>query len=56
MTIGPNFPERFERDQAFSEADWLRCLPGAVRANEELASPRPASVFYRITAQLYARR
>ena len=23
MTIGPNFPERFERDQAFSEADWL---------------------------------
>jgi hypothetical protein len=40
MTLGPEFPERFERDQAFSEADWLRCLPGAVR-DHALALPAP---------------
>ena len=45
MTIGPNFPERFERDQAFSEADWLRCLPGAVRDHAiELPAPGRALV------------
>ena len=26
----PEVPERFEREQGFTEADWERCLPGAV--------------------------
>ncbi len=40
MSFGPEFPERFEREQSFSEADWLRCLPGAVR-DHGLALPAP---------------
>jgi hypothetical protein len=31
MTLGPVFPEAFEREQGLAEADWLRSLPGAVR-------------------------
>lgn len=38
--FGPDFPERFEREQSVSEADWLRCLPGAVRSHA-LALPSP---------------
>ena len=26
-----SYPESFEREQGFTPADWLRCLPGAVR-------------------------
>ena len=40
MAFGPGFPERFEREQSVSEADWLRCLPGAVRTHA-LALPSP---------------
>lgn len=40
MALGPEFPERFEREQSVSEADWLRCLPGAVREHA-LALPSP---------------
>lgn len=43
MAVEPalaEFPERFEREQGFSEADWLRCLPGAVREHA-LALPSP---------------
>jgi len=40
MTLGPAFPEAFEREQSFAEADWLRTLPGAVR-DHALALPAP---------------
>jgi hypothetical protein len=40
MAFGPEFPEHFEREQSVSEADWLRCLPGAVR-DHALALPAP---------------
>jgi len=40
VVFGPEFPERFEREQSVSEADWLRCLPGAVRSHA-LALPGP---------------
>ena len=33
-------PAFFEREQSVSEADWLRCLPGAVR-DRALALPAP---------------
>ena len=26
-----SYPESFDREQGFTPADWLRCLPGAVR-------------------------
>lgn len=26
-----HYPEEFHREQGFTEADWLACLPGAVR-------------------------
>ena len=26
-----HYPGEFEREQGFTEADWLHCLPGAVR-------------------------
>ena len=42
MAFGPDFPERFEREQSVSEADWLRCLPGAVR-DHALAFPSPGA-------------
>jgi hypothetical protein len=43
--FGPEFPERFEREQSVSEADWLRCLPGAVRGHAiELPEPGCAVV------------
>lgn len=49
MTIGPEFPECFERDQSFSEADWLRCLPGAVR-DHALTLPAPGRAVVHIGA------
>ena len=27
----PDYPAEFRREQGFTERDWLRCLPGAVR-------------------------
>ena len=47
--FGPEFPERFEREQSVSEADWLRCLPGAVR-DHVLALPAPGRAVVRIGA------
>jgi hypothetical protein len=49
MTLGPEFPERFEREQSVSEADWLRCLPGAARSHA-LALPAPGRALVRIGA------
>ena len=49
MAFGPGFPERFEREQSVSEADWLRCLPGAVR-NHALALPAPGRAVVSIGA------
>jgi hypothetical protein len=40
MTFGPDVPGRFEREQSVGEADWLRCLSGAVR-DHALALPAP---------------
>ncbi|MBL8349731.1 MAG: hypothetical protein JNL87_05410 [Burkholderiaceae bacterium] len=43
-----NYPAEFDREQGFSEADWLRCLPGAVRgAPIDLTSPGQARVALR---------
>ena len=39
MYLASEVPESFERDQGIAEADWLRCLPGAVRG---LPLERPA--------------
>jgi hypothetical protein len=36
----PDYPAQFEREQGFTEADWLACLPGAVRGLG-WHSPRP---------------
>ena len=47
--FGPEFPERFEREQTVSQADWLRCLPGAVREHA-LALPAPGRAVVRIGA------
>lgn len=45
MSLGPDFPERFEREQSISESEWLRCLPGAVRGHAlELPAPGRARV------------
>lgn len=41
MAFGTEFPERFEREQSFSEVDWVRCLPGAVREHP-LSLPAPS--------------
>jgi hypothetical protein len=49
MAFGPDFPERFEREQSVSEADWLRCLPGAVR-DQALALPAPGLALVSIGA------
>jgi len=40
MTLGPVFPEAFEREQGLAETEWLRTLPGAVR-DHALALPAP---------------
>jgi hypothetical protein len=29
--LQPDYPADFTREQGFTEADWLSCLPGAVR-------------------------
>ncbi|HEX5675918.1 MAG TPA: hypothetical protein VFX83_11075 [Azonexus sp.] len=47
--FGTEFPERFEREQTVSEADWLRCLPGAVRGHA-LALPAPGCALVGIGA------
>ena len=40
-----HYPESFSRDQSFAEADWLRCLPGAVRGLAiDLGTPGQARV------------
>ena len=33
------YPESFDREQGFTPADWLRCLPGAVRDHPLDLSP-----------------
>jgi hypothetical protein len=39
------YEPEFDREQGFAEADWLRCLPGAVRgAAIDLATPGQARV------------
>jgi len=38
--VVPEVPASFEREQGFTEAEWLRCLPGAVR-DHALALPAP---------------
>jgi hypothetical protein len=38
--VSAEIPALFEREQSVSEADWLRCLPGAVR-DHALALPAP---------------
>jgi len=40
--VGEDVPASFEREQSFSEADWVRTLPGAVRSHA-LAFPRPGA-------------
>ena len=42
MSLGltPPPPEAFEREQGFTDAEWQRCLPGAVGAHA-LALPAP---------------
>lgn len=35
-----HYPEEFRREQGFTEADWLACLPGAARGT---AIARPAA-------------
>jgi hypothetical protein len=47
--FGPEFPEHFEREQTVSEADWLRCLPGAV-CDHALALPAPGRAVVNIGA------
>ena len=45
MLGASHFPEHFDRDQGITEADWLRCLPGAVRGHTlELPAPGRAVV------------
>lgn len=40
-----HYPEHFEREQGSTEADWLRCLPGAVRDHRlDLPAPGQARV------------
>ncbi|MDP1648200.1 MAG: hypothetical protein Q8M01_08360 [Rubrivivax sp.] len=40
MGEATEIPAFFEREQGFTEAEWLRCLPGAVR-DHALALPAP---------------
>ena len=40
MGVAPEIPASFEREQGFTEAEWQRCLPGAVREHA-LALPAP---------------
>jgi hypothetical protein len=49
VAFGPDFPQRFEREQSISEAEWLRCLPGAVK-DHALTLPAPARARVRIGA------
>ncbi len=40
-----SYPPAFNREQGFTEADWLRCLPGAVHDNAiDLRQPGQALV------------
>ena len=39
------YPPTFQREQGFTEAEWQRCLPGAVRGNPlDLSQPGQARV------------
>jgi hypothetical protein len=38
--VNVDIPDAFDRDHGFTEAEWLRCLPGAV-APHALALPAP---------------
>jgi hypothetical protein len=40
MSLLSDVPAFFEREQGFAEADWQRCLPGAVR-DHALVLPAP---------------
>jgi len=40
--VSADIPAFFEREQSVSEADWLRCLPGAVR-DHALSLPAPGA-------------
>jgi hypothetical protein len=43
--VQPHYAAEFHREQGFSEADWQRCLPEAVRgAALDLATPGQARV------------
>jgi hypothetical protein len=37
-------PEAFEREYGFTEADWLRCLPGAASPHELQIGPGGARI------------
>ena len=40
-----HYPAEFDREQGFTPADWLRCLPGAVRQHPiDLSQPGRATV------------
>ena len=44
-TVQGHYPEEFHREQGFTEADWLSCLPGAVRgAALRVLAPGQATV------------
>jgi hypothetical protein len=45
--VSTQIPAFFEREQSVSEADWLRCLPGAVR-DHALALPAPGEALVSI--------
>jgi hypothetical protein len=40
-------PEEFHREHGFTEGDWLRCLPGAVR-DQPIDLPQPGQALIRI--------
>jgi hypothetical protein len=40
----PHYPERFEREMACTEAEWLRWLPGAIGSHEWQQRDRSADV------------
>jgi hypothetical protein len=42
MAAGAPVPETFEREHGFTESDWLRTLPGAVR-DHTLSLPTPGA-------------
>ena len=49
MGVVPEVPASFEREQGFTETEWQRCLPGAVR-DHALALPAPGQAVVTIGA------